>query len=60
MAVTFRSGGLTITTNGRSLARAGAGDTVRVMNLASRKIIAGIVSTHGSVRVGQTFGDGNG
>ncbi|RMD89268.1 MAG: flagella basal body P-ring formation protein FlgA [Alphaproteobacteria bacterium] len=52
VTLVFRRGGLTITADARALGRAGVGDTLRVMNLASRTIVKGIVLEDGSVRVG--------
>ncbi len=49
----YRSGGLTITAEGRSLGRGGVGDSVRVMNLGSRSTVSGVVARDGSVHVGQ-------
>ncbi|MCR8724365.1 flagellar basal body P-ring formation chaperone FlgA [Frigidibacter sp. ROC022] len=48
----YSAGGLTIATEARSLGRAGLGDVVRVMNLASRKTVSGKVQPDGSVAVG--------
>ena len=48
----FRSAGLTIATEGRSLDRAAVGDRIRAMNLSSRATVSGTVSADGSVRVG--------
>ena len=47
----YSEGGLTIVTDARSLGRAGAGDTVRVMNLASRTTVTGSVTEDGTVIV---------
>lgn len=47
----FAAGGLTILAEGRALDRAGAGEPVRVMNLASRTIVSGIVAHDGTVHV---------
>lgn len=47
----FTSNGLTITAEGRSLERAGSGEFIRVMNLASRATIMGVVMADGSVMV---------
>jgi len=47
----FRHGGLVIRAEGRALGRAGAGDTVRVMNLASRNTVTGRVLADGTVLV---------
>ena len=49
--LTFRRGGLTIQTEGRALERAGVGDTIRVMNLASKSTLMATVARDGSVRV---------
>lgn len=43
VALSFRSGGLVIETEGRSLGRAGPGERVRVMNLDSRVTVTGTV-----------------
>lgn len=48
----YRVGRLAIAAEGRALDRAAAGQTVRVMNLASRGILDGVVRPDGSVRVG--------
>ncbi len=47
----FQRGGLTIATEGRAMSRAGIGDTVRAVNLASRLSVSGLVASDGSVRV---------
>lgn len=47
----YRSGGLSIAAEARSLARGGEGDTVRVMNLDSRSVVVGQVLPDGSVKV---------
>jgi flagella basal body P-ring formation protein FlgA len=47
----FHAGGLAITTEARALGRAGVGDTLRVMNLASRSTVFGIVTAQGAVSV---------
>lgn len=46
-------GPLRIVTDGRALDRAGAGEPVRVMNLASKQTVTGIVAADGSVEVGE-------
>lgn len=46
-------GVLSIMTEGRALDRAGLGEPVRVMNLASRQIVTGSVSPDGSIEVGK-------
>lgn len=48
----FQSGPLAILTEGRALARAGVGETIRVMNLASRTTVTGRVTADGTVVVG--------
>ncbi|KMW59208.1 Flagellar basal-body P-ring formation protein FlgA [Candidatus Rhodobacter oscarellae] len=48
----YRRGGLTIAADARSMARAGVGDSLRVMNLASRSTVTGIVRQDGAVTVG--------
>lgn len=50
--ISFSAHGLAITTEGRALGRAGAGEDVRVLNLSSRITVSGIVQPDGSVRVG--------
>lgn len=47
----YRTGGLMITAEARALSRGAAGDTVRVMNMASRNTVAGTVRPDGSVEV---------
>lgn len=47
----YASSGLEIRTDGRSLARAGVGDQIRVMNLASKTTVTGLVTENGTVRV---------
>ena len=47
----YRSGGLSIAAEARSLARGGEGDMVRVMNLSSRATVIGRVRPDGSVEV---------
>lgn len=50
--MSYSSGPLEIVTDGRALDRAGAGEPVRVMNLASKQTVTGTVEPDGSVRVG--------
>jgi flagellar basal body P-ring formation protein FlgA len=52
--MTYAEGPLRIVTEGRALDRAGAGEAVRVMNLASRQTVTGTVAADGSIEVGQT------
>ncbi len=47
----YRSGNLLIAVEGRALGRGGVGDTLRVMNLASRVTVSGRVAADGSVIV---------
>ena len=47
----FNAGGLLIMTEGRALGAAGVGETLRVMNLASRTTVFGTVTPDGSVLV---------
>jgi len=51
--VIYRTGGLAIRTEGRALDDGGAGERVRVMNLASRQTVIGTVSAPGLVEVGR-------
>lgn len=48
----YQAGPLSILAEGRALARAGIGDTIRVMNLASRSTVSGRVRPDGTVVVG--------
>mgnify|MGYP001795632318 FL=1 len=47
----FTKGGLTIATEGRAMDRAGVGDTIRAVNMASRLSVSGFVADDGSVIV---------
>ncbi len=51
VVVVFRSGGLTISADGRALSRGAEGDTVRVMNMGSRTTVSGKVQPDGSIVV---------
>lgn len=51
VALIYRSGGLSIATEGRALDRAAVGEPVRVMNLTSRATVTGTVAPNGSVVV---------
>lgn len=51
VALIYHTGGLRIMAEGRSLARGGAGDRIRVMNLSSRSTITGTIQTDGSISV---------
>ncbi len=50
--LSYSAGGLSITTEGRALLRGGTGDTIRVMNLASRTTVYGRIADDGRVLVG--------
>ncbi len=50
------AGGLSIVTEGRALGRGGVGDVLRVMNLASRATVTGVVRPDGTVAVGAAPG----
>jgi flagellar basal body P-ring formation protein FlgA len=52
VALAFVSGGLSITTEGRALARGSVGDVIHVLNLSSRTTVVGQILPNGSVRVG--------
>jgi flagellar basal body P-ring formation protein FlgA len=47
----FRRGGLEIRAEGRALGRGGEGDSIRIMNLASRSTVTGWVTDSGEVHV---------
>ncbi len=47
----YTANGLTISTEGRALSRAGAGERARVMNLSSRTTVFGTVLPDGSIKV---------
>ncbi|MET4101438.1 flagella basal body P-ring formation protein FlgA [Roseovarius sp. MBR-78] len=47
----YMHGGLRIKTEGRAMARAGAGEYVRVMNLSSRATVIGRVTASGRIEV---------
>ncbi len=49
--LTYTVGGLTITAEGRALARAGVGETVRVMNTASHGTVDALIAEDGTVAV---------
>jgi len=52
VALIYLSGDLAISTEGRALARGSEGDTVRVINLASRSTVTGRIGPDGAVYVG--------
>lgn len=49
----YLSGGLLITTDGRALGRAGAGESIRILNTTSRQTVTGVVREDGSIIVGE-------
>lgn len=49
--LSFRRGPLTILAEGRALARGAPGDLVRVMNLASRTTVQGVITPAGGIDV---------
>lgn len=51
VSLIFNHGGLEIRAEGRALGRGGAGDTIRIMNLASRSTVSGQVAAPGIVEV---------
>ena len=51
ISLVYDQSGLSITAEGRSLSRAGPGETVRVMNLSSRITVSGQVMSDGRVLV---------
>ena len=50
--MSYASGPLRIVTEGRALERGAAGEQVRVMNLASKQTVTGVVVADGSIEVG--------
>lgn len=52
VTLVYQTAGLAIRTEGRALARAGAGEVIDVMNLASKTRVTGRVGPDGSVTVG--------
>lgn len=54
VTLSYRAGALRIVTEARALARAGVGDRIDVMNLASRNRVTGTVTGPGRVRAGPT------
>jgi flagella basal body P-ring formation protein FlgA len=51
VTLVYRSVGLAITAEGRALGRGAAGEAIRVLNLASRATVTGIVGPDGRVHV---------
>ncbi len=52
VTLVYLAGGLAISTDGRALARGSAGETVRVINIASRTTVSGRIGPDGVVYVG--------
>ena len=48
----YQTGSLLIQAEGRALDRAGIGETIRVMNLASRQTVSGRIRADGTIAVG--------
>ncbi len=53
VALVYNRGGLTIATEGRALDRAGPGEVIRVMNLASRSTVSARIGADGTAYVSQ-------
>ncbi len=53
IAMIYASGGIHIATEGRALDRAGPGDVIRVMNLASRTTVTARIGADGAAYVSQ-------
>ena len=51
VSLAYRSGVIAILAEGRALARGGAGDRIRVMNIASRSTVSGVIAPDGTVTV---------
>ncbi len=51
VSIMFTHGGLSISTEGRALDRAGVGEVVRVINMSSRTTVSGRVTPDGQVQV---------
>ena len=54
VSLSYRAGGLTIRTEGRALARGGAGEVIEVMNLASKTKVTGRIGSDGTIELGNT------
>ena len=52
VSLVYLAGGLAISTEGRALARGSEGETIRVLNLASRTTVSGRIGPNGAVYVG--------
>ena len=53
VALVAGGAGFEVRMAGRALADAAAGETVRVENLSSRRVLSGVVAAPGEVRVGR-------
>ena len=51
VVLTYAAGGLTITTEARALGRGGVGEQIRLLNMASRVTVEGVILPDGTVRV---------
>lgn len=51
VTLNFNKGPLSIATEARALGRGGVGDAIRVMNLASRNTVTGVIGADGSVNI---------
>lgn len=54
VTLVYLAGALSIRAEGRALGRAGAGEPVRAMNLASKTTVTGLVAPDGTILVGET------
>lgn len=54
VSLSYRAAGLTIRTEGRALARGGAGEVIEVMNLASKTKVTGRIGSDGTIELGKT------
>lgn len=55
VALSYRAGGLVIRTEGRALARGGAGEVIEVMNLASKTKVTGRIGPDGTIELGSAL-----
>jgi flagella basal body P-ring formation protein FlgA len=53
VTLVYSRGGIVISTEGRALDRAGAGDIIRIMNLASRATVTAQIDANGTAFVAQ-------
>jgi flagella basal body P-ring formation protein FlgA len=51
VSLVYRRGPLSILAEGRALGRGGVGDSVRVINIASRATVTGLVAPDGTLTV---------